>query len=59
VLETKAERLHEQIDEANDAIADLEAQGEELSAQAQQEYAELAARQQQAGGGPGPDLGGE
>lgn len=60
VLESKAERLQDQIDEANDAIADLEAQGEELSAQAQQEYAELAARQQQAAGGsgPGPDLGG-
>lgn len=61
VLETKAERLQEQIDETNEAIADLEAQGEELSAQAQQEYAELAARQQQAvgGGAPGPDLGGD
>jgi len=61
VLEGKAERLQEQLDEATDAIADLEAQGEELSAQAQQEYAELAARQQQqAGGGPGePDLGGD
>ncbi len=61
VLEDKVERLEEQIEEATDAIADLEAQGEELSAQAQQEYAELAARQQQqAGGGPGqPDLGGD
>lgn len=57
-LEAKAERLEDEIDEATDAIADLEAQGEEISAQAQQEYAELAARQQQAGGGPGPDLGG-
>ena len=57
-LEAKVERLQDQIDEATDAIADLEAQGEEISAQAQQEYAELAARQQQAGGGPpGPDLG--
>lgn len=60
VLESKADRLDEEIDEANEAIADLEAQGEELSAQAQQEYAELAARQQEAaGGGPGPDLGGD
>jgi prefoldin alpha subunit len=51
VLEGKADRLDEQIDEAQAAITDLEAQGEELSAQAQQEYAELAARQQQAGSG--------
>ena len=57
VLEGKADRLDEQIEEAQDAITDLEAQGEELSAQAQQEYAELAARQQQSAGG-GPDLGG-
>lgn len=59
VLETKVERLQEQLDEATEAIADLEAQGEQISAQAQQEYAELAARQQQSavGGPPGPDLG--
>ncbi|MFB6352753.1 MAG: prefoldin subunit alpha [Halobacteriales archaeon] len=56
VLEGKVDRLDEQIDEAQEAITDLEAQGEELSAQAQQEYAELAARQQQGGGGL--DLGG-
>lgn len=59
VLENKVDRLQEQIDEATEAIADLEAQGEEISAQAQQEYAELAARQQQSAGGgpPDPDLG--
>lgn len=56
VLEGKVERLQSEIDEAAEAIADLEAQGEELSVQAQQEYAELAARQQQAAGGQ-PDLG--
>lgn len=60
VLETRLEQLEAEIEEAEAAIADLEAQGEELGAQAQQEYAELAARQQQAAGdGPtgGPDLG--
>jgi prefoldin alpha subunit len=59
LLEEKVDRLQEQLDEATDAIADLEAQGEQISAQAQQEYAELAARQQQSAGGgpPDPDLG--
>ena len=61
VLETRIEQLEGDIDEVQAAIADVEAQGEELGAQAQQEYAELAARQQQAGrqGGAGPELGGD
>jgi len=60
LLEGQAERLQSEIDEATDAIADLEAQGEELGAQAQQEYTALAARQQQAAGGglTGANLGG-
>jgi prefoldin alpha subunit len=57
VLEDKVDRLQEEIDEATDAIADLEAQGEEISAQAQQEYAQLAARQQEAGRDSSTDLG--
>jgi prefoldin alpha subunit len=58
VLEDKVDRLQEEIDEATDAIADLEAQGEEISAQAQQEYAQLAARQEEAGRDGSADLGG-
>jgi prefoldin alpha subunit len=58
VLEDKVDRLQEEIDEATDAIADLEAQGEEISAQAQQEYAQLAARQEEAGRDGSVDLGG-